>query len=384
MQMQEVRTTKDRKDFLALPLLIYKNDPNWIRPLHKDIEDVFDPNKNKAFQHGVCERWLLKNDSGNVIGRVAAFTNDKFKFDQPTGGIGFFECIDDQKAANFLFDTCKEWLQQRNIEAMDGPINFGERDKWWGLQIDGFQPPLYCMNYNPPYYQKLFEQYGFEVYFYQLCFAMKTKQPLKEKFYEDHNRLSKDKSYVAKSIDKSKLDKYAADFALVYNKAFAMHGDGKMLEERTAKKMFATMKPVIDESLIWFAYKDNEPIAFWINLPDLNQYFKHMNGRFGWLQKLYFLGLQMFGGCSRIVGLVFGVAPAYQGMGVDAFLIVEAAKVIQPQKNYDDFEIQWVGDFNPKMISIAENLGTHCNRRLATYRYLFNRTAMFHRHPIIG
>ncbi len=31
------------------------------------------------------------------------------------------------------------------MEAMDGPINFGDRDRWWGLLIDGFdRDPNYC------------------------------------------------------------------------------------------------------------------------------------------------------------------------------------------------------------------------------------------------
>ncbi|MBZ0099726.1 MAG: hypothetical protein K8F30_11605, partial [Taibaiella sp.] len=54
MRMYEVNTAKDRRDFLELPVSIYKNDPNWIRPLDKDIEEVFDPTKNKAFRKGEC------------------------------------------------------------------------------------------------------------------------------------------------------------------------------------------------------------------------------------------------------------------------------------------------------------------------------------------
>ena len=85
-----------------------------------------------------------------------------------TGGIGFFDCIDDQETANFIFDFCKNWLMERGMEAMDGPINFGERDKFWGLLIEGFHEPLYGMNFHAPYYQKLFENYGFQIYFNQL------------------------------------------------------------------------------------------------------------------------------------------------------------------------------------------------------------------------
>ena len=383
MQMQEVKTQQDITAFLELPLEIYKNDPNFIRPLDKDIEEVFDPKKNKFFKKGECTRWLLKDDNGKVIGRVATFVNKQYKQDQPTGGIGFFECINDQKAANIIFDHCKQWLWERGMEAMDGPINFGERERWWGLQVEGFQEPLYCMNYNPPYYEALFRNYGFEVYFNQVCYAMKVDQRLQEKFYIRNTELSKDPNYSAKHVKKSELDKFAKDFTYIYNKAWASHGGGKELEERTVKKMFKKMKPVMDEEIIWFTYYKDEPIAFWINLPDLNQFFKHLNGKFDLLHKLKFIWLQKFGKCTRFLGIAFGIIPEFQGKGVDAYMIIEGAKVIQPQSKYTDYEMQWIGDFNPKMMNIAESLGTHRSRKLVTLRYLFDRNKEFKRHPIL-
>ena len=149
MQTIEVNNKQSAKEFLAVAVLLYKDDKNWIRPLDKDIEQVFDEKKNKAFRHGEAIRWVLKNNDGKLIGRIAAFVNKRYKSkgdDVTVGGVGFFECINDQSAANYLFDTAKQWLQSKGMEAMDGPINFGERDRWWGLQVEGFQQPLYCMN----------------------------------------------------------------------------------------------------------------------------------------------------------------------------------------------------------------------------------------------
>ncbi len=384
MHMHEVKTDADKQQFLQVAASIYAADPNWIRPLDKDIEEVFDPNKNKFFKRGECTRWLLVDDGGKTIGRVAAFVNRQYKQEQPTGGIGFFECINNQEAANFMLNHCRQWLTDRDMEAMDGPINFGERDKWWGLVVDGFYSPLYGMNYNPPYYVQLFENYGFQLYFNQVCFGMQVKQQLDDKFYQRHAKIAADPGYRAVMIKKKEIEKFARDFTYVYNKAWAGHGGGKSLEEKTVLKMFKTMKPVMDEHISWFVYYNEEPIAIWINLPDLNQYFKHMNGKFGILQKLHFLWLQQFGKCSRFVGLVFGIIPEFQGKGVDAYIIIEGAKVIQPMAKYDDYEMLWIGDFNPKMINIAESLGTHRSRTLRTYRYLFDRSKEFKRHPLIG
>ena len=343
MQMHEVHTNADKQLFRTVPLSIYKDDANWIRPLDKDIEEVFDKQKNKFFKHGECTRWILKDDSGDAIGRIAAFVNQKYKQEQPTGGVGFFECIDDQKAANYMFDYCKQWLQEHGMEAMDGPINFGERDSWWGLQIEGFQEPLYKMNYNLPYYQQLFENYGFKNYFNQLCYSLIVQNRLQDKFYEKHDELSADPNYRAAHIKKGQIEKFAGDFAYIYNKAWASHFGGKEIDKRTVVKMMNKMKPVMDEEVVWFTYYKDEPIAFWLNLPDLNQFFKHFNGKLGLIEKLRLLWMKSFNKPKRFTGLVFGIIPDFQGLGVDGYMIVEAAKVIQGKKLYEDFEMQWIG-----------------------------------------
>lgn len=381
--MHEVKTAEDKQAFLQVAVDIYKDDPNWIRPLDKDIEEVFNPQKNKFFRKGECTRWILKNDNGQNIGRVAAFVNNTYKQEQPTGGIGFFECINDQQAANYMLDHCKQWLLERGMEAMDGPINFGERDTWWGLQIEGFQQPLYRMNYNPAYYKELFETYGFRIYFEQLCYSLEVQNKLDEKFYARHDEISKDPNYKAVHYNKKQLLKFAKDFTIIYNKAWAAHVGNKQMEERAIIKMLQSVNAVVDERIIWFAYYKDEPIAFWLNLPDLNQYFKHFNGKLGIIQKLRLLLMKHFSKIDRFTGLVFGVIPEYQGKGVDGYLIVEAANVIQGKKLYDRFEMQWIGDWNPKMIAIAESLGTHVSRKLATYRYLFDRNKEFKRHPML-
>src|SRR5690606_23596575 len=145
---------------------------SYIRPLDADINEIFDPEKNNSFKQGECRRWLLKDVSGKYIGRIAAFyTRETIdNYDQPTGGCGFFECINDSEAANLLFDTAKNWLSSEGLEAMDGPINFGERNKWWGLLVEGFHKPCYTCNYNPVYYKSLFEDYGFEMYYKQYTY----------------------------------------------------------------------------------------------------------------------------------------------------------------------------------------------------------------------
>jgi hypothetical protein len=157
----------------------------------------------------------------------------------------------------------------------------------------------------------------------------------------------------------------------------------KTIEKKVVIKMFKSMKPVMDEKISWFVYYDNEPIAVWLNLPDLNQWFKHLNGKFGLLDKLKFLWVKKTKKCDKFVGLVFGVVPEWHGKGVDSYMIIEGANVIRKGPLYDKYEMQWIGEFNPRMINVAEQLGTYRSRILTTYRYYFDRSKEFHRHPIL-
>ena len=387
MELQEVKSRDQEVQFLQVNVNLNRNTPNYIRPLDHEIRAVFDPEQNKFFRHGECSRWILVGDEGEPAGRIAAFVNKKYRTkgdDVPVGGIGFFDCINNQQAADLLFDVAKHWLLQRGMEAMDGPINFGERDKWWGLVTEGFHEPLYGMNFNPPYYQSLFENYGFRIFFNQVCLGLDPRKSFPDKLVKRHDTLASDPAFSFRFIRKNELKKFAADFTTVYNKAWAGHGGAKEIRIEQTRILFQKMKPVMDERLIIFAYHHAEPIGMFVNLPELNQYFKHFNGRFGLLQKIHFLFMKMTGACKKITGIVFGIVPEFQGRGVDAYMILEVSKSIIEKTKYTSYEMQWIGDFNPKMINLAENLGeTFRSRNLVTYRYLFNRLKEFKRHPFL-
>jgi hypothetical protein len=387
MQLQEVTNQQLAKEFIAVNVDLNKSNPAYIQPLDKDINEVFDPIKNKTFRQGEVIRWILKSNDGKLIGRIAAFTNKKYKNkgdDVPVGGVGFFDCINDQQAAHMLFDVAKHWLLQKGMQAMDGPINFGERDRWWGLVVKGFQSPPYCMNYNPPFYQTLFETYGFKNFYNQICFGLDPTKELSQKILDRHAQVSADSNFSCKTIEKNNLEKYAADFTTVYNKAWAGHGGLKELRKEQVLSMFKKMKPVMDEKIIFFAYYKKEPIAIFVNLPDLNQWFKHLNGKFGLLHKLKFLWVKKTVTNRKFTGLVFGVVPEFQGKGVDAYIINESKLTIQPMKKYQEYEMQWIGEFNPRMINVVENFGdSFPTRKLVTYRYNFDRTKEFKPHPTL-
>ncbi|MFT2011052.1 hypothetical protein ACMA1I_20450 [Pontibacter sp. 13R65] len=387
MQLIEVTTPKLAQDFLMVQVQLYKNDPHYIRPLDKDINNVFDPKKNKLLRNSEAIRWLLKDEQGKYIGRIAAFINKRTAntYEQPTGGMGFFDCINNQKAANMLFDACRDWLQARGMEAMDGPINFGDRDKWWGMQVDGFNPPTYGMNYNFPYYQQLIENYGFQVFFKQYVYYRVVEEKLEEGIYRKAQQILANPDYSFRHMNKSELKKYAEDFRTVYNKAWTKHEGVKGMTEAQALGAMNQMKPVLDERIVWFGYYKGEPVSFMIMLPELNQLFKYVNGKLDLWGKVKFAFHRWRGACKAMFGVVFGVSPEHQRKGVETAMVVAASKVVQnnPSIPYQVMEMNWIGDFNPKMMNVAVQCGGRVYKTYHTYRYLFDRTKEFKRMKLI-
>ena len=389
MKIEEVITPVQRREFLMLPVRLYKNEKNWIRPLDKDIESVFDQKQNKFFKQGECTRWLLRNDQGEVIGRVAAFINRKTVKkgnDQPTGGMGFFECINDQQAAFMLFDQCKSWLEARGMEAMDGPVNFGSRDRWWGLLISGFdREPNYQCNYNFAYYKDFFEAYGFQVYFYQLTFGRTVEGPLQPRLAEKAAITANDPDYESRHLRKDEIPKLGRYIHEVYNKAWSNRNENPEITLAQAEHMVKQMKPILDEKLLYFSFYKGEPVAFFLSLPEINQIFKHVNGKLDLIGKLKFLWHTWRKTNRKAFGILFGIVPDHQAMGLDGAMVHASRKVLQDEYDrYDEYELNWIGDFNPKMINVVKQVSAYESKRHATYRKLFDPSRPFKRSPILN
>lgn len=387
MTIVELKTKKERKAFLEVPRILYRNDDTWVCPFDKEIESIFDPLRNVFFEHGKASRWILYDEDQKLIGRVAAFIdhNTCDRQDQATGGMGFFECIHSQEAANMLFDTARDWLKDRGMEAMDGPINFGETDKYWGLLVDGFTHPSYEIAYNHPYYQELFESYGFQTYFKQEGFHLDVTEPLPPRFERIAERVISNPEYSFEHFSWKEADRHIQDFVSVFNVAWASFKENfESLEVSYIKKTLKKAKAIIDEEFIWIAYAKGKPIAIYLMWPDVNLILKHLSGKLNLPAMLKFLYLKKRKTMTRARGVLMGVIPAYQNRGIEAGIIRNLVRVFEKKPHYTEIEFSWVGDFNPKMRKIFMSVGCKSVKHYITYRYLFDRNAKYRRYPIPG
>lgn len=386
MQIIEVTDKQTRKQFHEVPHLIYKNDPNWPRPLHGMVEDVFTPEKNPSFKTGEAIRWILNDEKGQLLGRIGAFFNLKkvHTFDQPTGGCGFFECVNNFEAAKMLFDAAREWHKKHGIEAMDGPVNFGENYMNWGLLVDGFMHQGFGMPYNPPYYVELFKQYGFEVYFEQYSYHLDYSKPFPERFWKIAEWVAKKPGYTFEHLSFNKIEKFIDDFCYIYDEAWRFHEHFQPLDKDEILDFIKTAKSIIDPKMVWYAYHDGVPIALFVMIPDINQILKKLNGKLNFVSILKFLYYKRTKVMTRTRILIMGVTPKYQKSGIESAIFWHQDKFMKHKPEYKEVEMSWAGDFNPKIIALYKSVGGVHVKTHYTMRYLFDRNKPFKRVPIIG
>lgn len=390
--LHPVISRKDEAQWLEVARVIYAHDPNWVAPLDMDLKATFNPAKNFAFDRGEAMRWYLTQENGRLAGRIAAFYDrERAKaFAQPTGGIGFFECVDDSQAAAMLFDAAKSWLASKGMEAMDGPVNFGENDRFNGLLVGGFEQPSFGMNYQLPYYQHLFTDYGWEVFFEQISSDLDVSKPMPERFLKVEEWVKR-KGIVFKIADKRNLEVFAQHFREVYNEAWQAHEHFAPMSAEQATRMAMSLKHIIIERFAIFAYVEDEPAGFLLALPDLNQILKPFKGKPTWWQLLLlswrkrddYAWYRKRGILNRVRIIVIGVKPKFRRYGLEAGLIMhnipEGVKM-----GTTNVDLSWIGDFNPMMLSLMESTGAKPARTHHTYRYLFDRSKAVVREKQIG
>ena len=389
MKIVEVITKDHKKEFIDFPKRLYDTDPYWVCQLDSDVESVFDPLKNHTFKHGAAMRWILNDDNEQTIGRIAAFI-DNVRSDannQPTGGIGFFEVIENRDAAFMLFDKAIEWQISHNMQAVDAPVNFGENDNNWGLLVEGFIQPGVGMPYNKKYYRSFFEEYGFQNYFEQYSYHRDVRDKnnkivqFPERIMKIAEWLTKRPGYSFHHFEFRNKAKYVNDIVEIYNSTWSVFKeDFTPLDPVILEESLEKAKQIIDEKIIWFAYFNDKPIAFFVLFPDFNQILKNFNGKLHFWNMIRFFYYKLTHKMTRMRALVGGVHPTHQNSGVESAIFFQLYKVFKKRPWFKELELSWVGDFNSRMIAIYEAIGAKKAKTHITYRYLINKNLSFVRY----
>lgn len=361
------------KEFHAVLKEIYRGNKQYVYPLQGDIEGILSAN-NKAYDGTNLKLWVVLEEGKRPVGRIAAFIdrerNEELEF--PVGGLGFFESIENDAVAELLFDAAESWLRAEGMHAVDGPINFGERDKFWGLLVRGWYRPLYQETYNPPYYQRMFEDRGYVPH--EQCLTMRgiVSEFPGERLAGLAARVKERYGLYTKQIDKNDLPTAANDFAQAYNAAFNHWPYFKPMSGEDVLPTFEEMKLIMDPHLTCLAYdKDDQPIGMAGLIPDINCFMKGVNGKLDWKGLPRFLyRLKRQKQPRNCKGIAFGIVSDYQRMGVYP-LMVDAMFQSGNQHNsrtYKYVDMATIRGHNELMVKTCKKMNTKVHREHIAYR----------------
>lgn len=326
IQIEKVNSSKDLMRFIKSQWKFYKNDPHWVPPLLMDRKKLLDPKRNPFFEHAEMQLFLAKQND-EIVGRIAAIKNDLHNqsHNDKVGFFGFFECINNQDAANQLFDAAKNWLKAKGLNAMRGPANPSSNDEY-GMLVEGFDDePRILMTYNPPYYIQLCENYGFSKAKDLYAWKLESDKVFgSEKLKRVAQLAQKRAGMVISQIDMKNFKAEVEKVKYVYNKAWAPNWGFVPLTDAEIDAMAKDLKSIVEPSLVLFGEINGKLVGFALVLLDYNAIFKEMNGRlfpFG-IFKLFTQKKKIK--WARIITL--GIIPEYQKRGLDSVLYYEIVK----------------------------------------------------------
>ena len=370
IKVKEIKSSKEIKQFVKFPWLIYKNDRNWVPPLIHDQINFFNPEKNPYYQHSKV-RLIMAYENNKPVGRMSVHENTLHvkRHHEKTGFFGFFECVDDYAVAKALFDYRKKWLTDLGYTAMRGPANFSINGEY-ALLVDGFdEPPMVLMTHNPPYYAKLIEQYGFKpsqnMYAFRLS-AAEGLPPHVMNMAEEVER--KHPEIVLRKMDINKLEREAMIVHKIYMQAWDENWGAAPMSESEMLKLAKDLKLILDPDLAYMLEYHGQPIGFSLSVPDANQALKAANGR------LFPFGLMKILWQKRKIDafrvMVMGVLKEYRHHGFDTLFYKKTLETAR-QKGYRWAEMSMINESNIPMRRVLEWLGAKVYKTYRMYDLKF-------------
>lgn len=323
VEIREVTTKKELRDFVKFNIELYKDNPYHVPEIISDEMETLDKDKNPAFE--VCDSVnYLAYRGGKIVGRITGMINHPSNevWNQKHARFGFVDFIDDEEVVNALFDAVEKWAKEKGMTALHGPMGFTDMDNE-GMLIKGFdQLSTMATIYNYPYYPVHMERMGFDKD--QDWHEFKIYIP--EGIPEKHQRIGEivKKKYglkVAKFKNAKEIMPYAQKIFDTLNQAFGpLYGFAPLTQKQIdyyVKKYIPMLR--FEMVTVIIREEDDAVVGFGITLPNLSHALKKAKGKmfpFGWYHLLK--GLKMK---PKIVDLyLMGVLPEYKGKGVNALL----------------------------------------------------------------
>jgi GNAT superfamily N-acetyltransferase len=365
---------KQIKDFLTLPSRLYADTPQWVPPLEMDDRIRLDPKRYPFYQHSQAG-FFLAYEGTRVIGRIAVIDNRIYNqfHHEATAFFYLFECENEQRIANALFEAAFEWARTRGLTKMLGPKGFTVLEGF-GLLIKGFEHrPAFGQPYNLPYYSNLVEALGFQPERDGLSGYLSSDMQFPPRVHELAERIAKRRGLrVARFRTRKDLRVLIPKLKNLYNSALRGTGGNAPLTDAEIKVMADQLLWFSDPRLFKIVYKvtdpgkeDEEPVGFLMAYPDISAALQKTRGKlfpFGWITLL-----REFKHTDWLNINGAGLIPEYRGSGGTAIMYSELFKSVVETGQFRHAEVVQIGTENENMLREMENFGVDFYKMHRTY-----------------
>jgi len=360
-----VGTKQELREFIDLPWKIYKEYPHWVPPLKQEIAKMVTPGKYPFWNHAARELYVARKN-GSVVGRVAAIRDDHHDkiHEEKAGFFGFFECTEDYEVAKALFDAARSWCLGKRCQFLRGPASPSSNDEY-GFLLEGFdKDPTVMMPYNPEYYLRFSEQYGFTKVkdLYALFKIIKTGVPARiDKIMQ---RAKKSSPFKLRTIDPKNFKRDVAIIKSVYNGAWEKNWGFVPMTSEEMDLSTESMKPFYDPKLIMIAEIDGKPAGIALTVPNINEVLKKLNGRMSLAGIIKFLWYKRkIKSCRTLVG---GCLPEFRKTGLIAELFYES--LLRASGKYEWCELGWNLEDNDLINRFDMEIGGEIYKKYRLYQ----------------
>ncbi|GAB4547733.1 MAG: GNAT family N-acetyltransferase [Anaerolineae bacterium] len=377
LTIRKVENQRDFKLFFEFPWVLYKTDPHWVPPLLSQRRELLDKAKNPEWQYLVGDYYLAMRGN-RPVGTIAAFINKRHNetHQENLGWFGFFECENDQEAANGLLQAAVDFAAANGCIGVRGPASFTLNDEC-GLLIEGFEQPILLMPYNYPYYQQLIENspFGFSKVMDTVSYVTDPSGYLDE----NGNVPADIKRQITTATERFKVSMRRAELADlknevmrladIYRSAWAKNWGFVPPTDAEMEALFANLRQFFDPQLGEFGLVDGQIAGFMLALPDMNQVLKHAYPRPGEPEIITLLKAfwhwKIRPKITRQRILLYGIKAEYRRMGVDAAIILAHIESTKDSR-YPIVDMGWVLETNTPVDMIVKRFGGRVWRR---YRF---------------
>lgn len=369
LHVREIAPTHSTlRDFVKFSLDLHQNDPNYIlAPVEQQVRGLLGRH-NALISNGV-QNFLMAYDGEKPVGRLLAGIDFRAiqRLGERQGYISLFECVDDQSAANALFDAAKAFLKLNGITSIVGPMPAMFDDFGVGLLAEGFDTaPTFLSPYNPPYYEKLFVNAGFVKWMDHYAYDLPLSKLDDGRYESVLWRAGKRFGYTVENIDlKRDLKRRSREIARVIAESVPTEWDVLPPTSETLYRELKRVKRVLWPEYALMAYKEERPIGVLLLVPDLNTILRGLKGRMFPVGtfRMRFARSRI----KRVRTVMLYVVPEFQNKGVELVMINRAMEAAR-QNGIEYAEASMINEKNLKMRLSTEKLGGKVSKVYRQYK----------------